>query len=409
MLIEVIFFIIFLILSAFFSASETAFLTINEIQVKKMLQNREKCAKTIANLKKKAHNVIIAILIGNNIANVSVSAIATHIATEIYGNKGISIAIGIITFILLIFGEVTPKTISYTKAKTFMKHSAKIIAFSCILFEPIIYMLNFIASNTSKVFKLKLEKTKGLTEEEIKTAILLGEEKGMIDKQEKKIINNVFDFSNRKVSDIFTPKSRVYSINSNINIIDFISFIKKHRYSRFPVYENNEENIIGIVYAKDILSNINNNKKGKITSLIKKAYFVHENKEIGLLMEEMRKRKQHMSIVVNEYGVVEGIITLEDIIEEIIGEIEDEKDKEKKHIIKIKKNEFLIDGLTGIEELKKIGIILPKGNYKTINGFLIKKIDKLPFVGDNIKYKKYEIIVEKMLEKRIGKIKIIKK
>ncbi|RLG14235.1 MAG: hypothetical protein DRN66_02595 [Candidatus Nanohalarchaeota archaeon] len=409
MLIEAIFFVVFLILSAFFSASETAFLTINEMQVKKMLQNKEKCAKTIAALKKKAHTVIIAILIGNNIANVTVSAIATHIATTFYGNQGVGIAIGIMTLLLLVFGEVTPKTMAYAKAKAFMKHSAKIIAFACILFNPIIYMLNLITSNTSKIFKVKLTRTNGLTEEELKTAVLLGEEKGIIDEHEKKIMSNLFDFSDTKVNEIFTPKSKVYMINKKMKVIDFVNFIKKYRYSRFPVYEDNEDNIIGIVYAKDILSNIDKNLKGTMGSFVKKAYFVHENKEIGTLMEEMRKRKQHLSIVVNEYGVVEGIVTLEDIIEEIVGEIDDEKDTEEERIIKRKKDEFLVDSLTGVEELEKIGVILPKGDYNTLNGFLIKKMDKLPCVGDVVKYKEYEMIIEKRLKKRVAKVLIKKK
>ncbi|MCK5039663.1 MAG: HlyC/CorC family transporter [Candidatus Aenigmarchaeota archaeon] len=402
-------FVFFLILSAFFSASETAFLTINEMQIKKMLEKKEKGAKTIAKLKKKSHNVIIAILIGNNIANVTVSAIATHLSTIAYGSSGVGIAIGGITFLLLIFGEVTPKTIAFSKAKTFMKHSAKMIEFTCILFSPVIYLLSLISKNTTTILGVKMSKQKGLTEEELKSAVLIGEEKGIIDKHEKKIMSKLFDFSDTKVDEIMTPKSKVVMIDNKMNMTDFATFVKKHQYSRFPVYKEKEDNIIGIIYTKDVLAEIAANMKGTIANYIKKAYFVHENKEIGTLMEEMRKRQQHMSVVINEYGVVEGIVTLEDIIEEIVGEIEDEKDTVEKRIFKRKKEHLVVDGLTTIDELEEHGIKLPEGEYNTINGFLTKKADKLPGVGDVIKYKNYEMIIESVIENRVSKVLIKKK
>ena len=368
-----------------------------------MLEKKEKNAKTINKLKKKSHKVIIAILIGNNIANVSLSAIATYVATRMFGASGVGIAVGIITLIILICGEVTPKIMAVAKAKKFMKYFAKPIEYSCYLFAPLIFMLENISKNTSRIFGIKLEKAKGLTEEELKTAVIISEEKGIIDKHEKKLINNLFDFSDTKVDEILTPKSEVIMINKKMTVVEFVNFIKEHRYSRFPIYENKEDNIVGIVYAKDILANISKDMKGTVNDFIKKPYFVHEDKEIGSLMEEMRKRQQHMSIVVNEYGVVEGIVTLEDILEEIVGEIEDEKDM-KKHILPIKDKGLFVDGLTKIEELEKYGVKLPEGKYNTINGYLTKKFKKIPEVGDKLKHKKYEIIVKERHRNRISKI-----
>ena len=277
-------------------------------------------------LKKNPHRVIISILIGNNIANVSASAIATYIATNVFGSTGVGIAIGIMTLILLIFGEVTPKTIASTKHILFMKYSAKILEFSCILFYPLTLLLNKIALIISKLFGIELKKTKGITEEQLKTAVLIGKEKGIIDKYEKNLMDNLFDFSDKKVKDILRPIKKTIIVNANKTLYEFIKIVNKYKFSRYPVWKKKEENIIGIVYAKDILINIKNQYKKTINNFVKPAYFINDNKEIGVLMEEMRRKKQHIAIVVDKKKSVKGIITLEDILEEIVGKIKDEKD-----------------------------------------------------------------------------------
>ncbi|MFT5171267.1 MAG: putative hemolysin, partial [Candidatus Marinamargulisbacteria bacterium] len=346
--------------------------------LEKKVPGSEGLIKPLENPKK----LITAILIGNNIANVGASAIATTIMLDFLDGKGVhntalamAIITGVMTFLLLTFGEITPKTLALKNPEKWAIRSSRPIFFFLILFHPIIFLFSYMSLFASKILRIPpSEAEKLVTPEDIKTIINIGEKEGIIEKEEREMMHNIFEFANRIVREIMVPRTDAICIEANQKISDAIRLITTHGHSRIPVYEDKIDNILGIIYAKDLLTSSTSEHPGEIRKFMRDPVFVPETKNIEELMHQMKKNKVHIAIVVDEYGGMSGVVTLEDIIEEIIGEIQDEYDPDDlPEFTEIDKDTYLVDAKMNIDDLEeKLKTEFPKeDDYDTLGGFVL--------------------------------------
>lgn len=405
LIIEFVMLLFLLFFSAFFSGSETALLSLNKLRIKKLAKEGNENAIIVEELIKDPETLLTTILIGNNLVNIATASIATAIAISFFGNKGIGIATGIVTFMILIFGEIMPKSISAENAERISLIIAKPIRFFVKLFKPVAYLINLVIPLTKRGKKHRIL----VTEDEIRLLVEMGEKEGVIEKEEKEMIKGVFEVGDMVAKEVMIPRVDMVCIEVNSSIDEALKLIRETGFSRIPVYEENRDNIVGILYAKDLIRHIDKKVKFKIRDIMRPPFFIPETKSLRELLREMQKRKLHMAIVVDEYGGTAGLVTLEDIIEEIVGEIMDEIDEEEKIIKKVAENEWLVNARARIEEVNEaLGLEIPEEEFETIGGLVFNKLGKIPRVGDHIEINGTKIIVEKMRDKRIRKVRIIK-
>ncbi len=315
----------------------------------------------------------------------------------------------ILSYFTLIFGELVPKRIAMKKYETIAFAGIGIIRFISFITSPFVRFLEFSTNIVSKIFGVTGDEEEVVTEEEIRMMVDVGQEKGTIEQNEKEMINNVFEFNDRTVSEIMTPRTEIFALDSNLPMADAILEIAQdYKYSRVPVYKENIDEIIGILYVKDMLLE-QKNKNTKIKNIVKDAYFVPETKNIDDLFAEMRKNKKQIAIVLDEYGGTAGLVTMEDILEEIVGDIYDEFDEFENEYEKLDQNTFLIKGNVPIYECRKIlGIQIPEGDYETLSGYLIEELGRIPSEKEKPIIEVNQVIykVEKIKNKRILKVKV---
>jgi len=408
-LVELGILIILLALSAFFSGSETALFSLNMVDVKKLVNQGKKNAELLNKMKSKPQKLLITILVGNNLVNIAAASVATYIAIKAFGSTGIGIATGVMTLFVLIFGEITPKSISYNKAEKISLAIAKPIYLFYILFSPIVWMIEKVTNTILKVFGAHIYERR-VTEEEIKTIIEMGTEAGVIEKDEREMIHNIFEFGDTDAEKIMTPRSEMVSLDAKTKLIKALEVMIKTGFSRIPVYEGNENNIIGIIYIKDLLKHIKRKRFDKrIKDMVKPVLFVPETKNLDELLNELREKGMHMAIVVDDRGEVKGLITLEDLLEEIVGEIYDEGEKQKRNIRKVDEKTIIAEPYATLKEINKaLGLRLKDEKFSTIAGFIINRLGRIPRKGEKLKVKKVEIKIEDASERKIKKIKIKK-
>ncbi|MCP3926383.1 MAG: HlyC/CorC family transporter [Desulfobacterales bacterium] len=398
-----------LVLSAFFSSAETALFSISETKIIHLSKENNFFLKLIKKMKDNPHNLLTTILIGNNIVNIGASAIATTIAIDLTqsvrlfaSSPGYSIgaATGVMTFLILVFGEIFPKSIATRNNIMIAKFVIVPIYWLSFLFYPVIKFLEFIPLITGK-----MQKAPTLTEEELMTMVEVVEEEGQIKEEEKELINNIFEFDDISASEIMTPRSDMYAID--VNEVPPLEEIIKTGYSRIPVFEENNDNIIGIANIKDLFTQVlKHNGDFDIRKIMTEPFFVPENKKIDTLLKEFKKRKNHISVLVDEHGGVSGILTLEDVIEEIVGDITDESDKEEKFIEKIKPNQWVVAGKIDIEDInKEIDINIPDtDDYDTFSGYYLEVTGRIPKKNEKIVKDNFEISIKEMDGNRIKSI-----
>lgn len=401
---------VMIVLSGFFSMSETAFVSLSHLRIRHLIEKKVKRANLVSNLKDNMHKLIIAILIGNNVVNIAASAIATTIALEFSQSWGVSIATGAMTLLILIFGEVTPKSLAIMHSEKICFKIAPFMKFLMILLMPFIFMLDLISKKITK--REELENNNGITEEEVKSIIRMGEEVGSIEKEEKEMIQNIFKFNDIAAVEVMTPRPDVFCLNADKKISDVLEIIIEKKFSRIPVYENKMENLIGLVHIRTILQSVlDKNLDKKLKDIMLPIHMVPESKKIDDVLEEFQNKKIQLAVVIDEYGGVAGIITVEDLIEEIVGEIYDEKDIKMPIVRKINKSTAIVRGKARIDEINKQLNIRLKENksYDTISGMIMDKLERIPKVGDSITIRGHEIIVEKATKKRVIEVKIKKR
>lgn len=426
---QILVLVILIALNAFFAATEIAFISVNDIKIELKAKEGNKKAKKIQKMLKDPSKFLATIQIGITLAGFLSSAFASESFAEILAVKLYNlvpiitlkrwkdISIIIITLILsyftLVFGELVPKRIAMKYSEKLAFISVGIIRTISIFTLPFVKFLTISTNVISKIFGVTGEEEEKVSEEEIKMMVDVGEEKGTIETGEKEMINNIFEFNDRVVSEIMIPRTQVYALDMELTINEAINLLNEDtRYSRIPIYNENIDNIRGIIYVKDLLLT-QKNWNTKLKNIAREATYVLESIYIDDVFKELKKNKRQIAIVVDEYGGTAGIITMEDILEEIVGEIYDEYDIEEFKYKKIDNNTFLFDGETPIYEVEKVlGIELPKGDYDTISGYLLFELNRIPNNKENgiiIEKEKVNYKIEEITGNRIKKVKVIKK
>lgn len=427
MIAEIILLLILIALNAFFAATEIAFISLNDAKLDVQTKEGNKKAKTIKGMLENPSKFLATIQIGITLAGFLSSAFASEtfaselapvlnslipaISLEVWTNISIVLITIILSYFTLVFGELVPKRLAMKNYEKIAFSTVGVIKAISVTTAPFVKFLTWSTNVISKMFGVSETEEETVTEEEIRMMVDVGEEKGTIDSEEKEMINNIFEFNDKAVSEIMVPRKDVFALDMNLSIAKVIEEISEDfRYSRIPVYDETIDEIKGIVYVKDILVSTKN-KNVKIKNLLKEAYFVPETKPVNELFEDLRKNRKQIAIVVDEYGGTSGIVTMEDILEEIVGEIYDEYDEVSKKYEKIDENTYLMSGSMPIYEVEKIlDIEIPEGDYDTISGYLVEVLGRIPKDKEKpiIETKEVTYKVEKSEDKRIVKFKACK-
>ena len=346
--------IILLCLSAFFSSSETALTTVNQIRMRTLADNGDKRAARVLRVTGNPGKMLSAILIGNNIVNLSASSISTSLAIHLFGNTGAGIATGILTFLILIFGEVTPKTMATIKADSMSLTAAAPIGFLMKILTPVIFIINKLSLGLMFLLHVNIKDAqKKMTEEELRTIVDVSQENGVIEHEERDMIHNLFDFGDAEAKEIMVPRIDMTFVQADATYQEVLDIFRQDMFTRLPVYEDSTDNVIGIINMKDFLLQ-NDTPEFSVRNLLREPYFTYEHKNTADLFLEMRKSSISLAIVLDEYGVTAGLITLEDLLEEIVGEIRDEYDAdEEDDITRISDREFYVLGSANLNDVSE--------------------------------------------------------
>ncbi len=409
-------FVILLILSGFFSASETAYFSISSTDIERMRNKEDYGSKQVVHLLAQPKKLLITILVGNTIVNIGAASLAAIVTLDICETFGVDIKIGIlidiivVTFVILICAEIIPKVAAVKNAKKVARNFAFPLTIFYYLFSPIVSIFHALTQWLTSILKVSKNRLL-LSEEELRSIVDMGEEKGTLQQDEKEMIHSIFEFSETFVKEIMIPRIDMVCISTDSKLDSLLSLVTKHLHSRIPLYKDKVDNIIGIIYAKDLLPFVNRKRNGDVNleKLARPAYFVPEQKKIDELLHEFQSQRIHMAIVVDEYGGTSGIVTLEDIIEEIVGEIQDEHDSEQPPYQKLNDNEYLVDGSMDLEEMnEELQLNLPtEEGVETLGGFLFGLFGSVPREKQSVSYKNYKFVIEKIIRRRITKVKIV--
>ena len=372
--------IILLCLSAFFSSSETALTTVNQIRMRTLADNGDKRAARVLRVTGNPGKMLSAILIGNNIVNLSASSISTSLAIHLFGNTGAGIATGILTFLILIFGEVTPKTMATIKADSMSLTVAAPIGLLMKILTPVIFIINKLSLGLMFLLHINIKDAqKKMTEEELRTIVDVSQENGVIEHEERDMIHNLFDFGDAEAKEIMVPRIDMTFVQADATYQEVLDIFRQDMFTRLPVYEDSTDNVIGIINMKDFLLQ-NDTPEFSVRNLLREPYFTYEHKNTADLFLEMRKSSISLAIVLDEYGVTAGLITLEDLLEEIVGEIRDEYDAdEEDDITRISDREFYVLGSANLNDVSEaLSLHFTSDDYDTIGGYCLGLLDHLP-------------------------------
>lgn len=405
--IQVIFIVIGILASAFFSSSETAITSTSKIKIRQLVNKGKKNARILQKLVDDKNNLITTILVGNNIVNILTTTIATLFFTDLLGASGAFVSTVVMTLSVLIFGEITPKTLASVKNEKISLKVSRPIYILSILLRPLVFILSFITGKIIALFVGENKEDEAFTEDDIKTLVGVSNEQGAINKSEKEFINRVFEFDDLYVEDIMTPRTSVEAINVEITAEELVEFLNNTNHSRFPVYKDTIDNILGIVHIKDITMMLVNEKKIDFEKLARKTYVAFEYQYVINLFKEMTEKKLSMAIVVDEYGGMSGVVTIEDIVEELVGDIVDEYDKEGSIIKIADTNSYFVDSSMDIEEInEKLALnLVPIKNY-SIGGLAIDCLNRLAKTGDSVTTQGIKIDILQVERFKITKLKL---
>lgn len=401
--IQIIVLLILLGLSAFFSSAETALTTVNKIKMRSLAEEGNKQAKMVVKITDDSGKMLSAILIGNNIVNLSASSLTTSIAYQL-GGSAVAIATGIITLLILIFGEITPKTLATIHSDKLSMSYAYPISFIMKIVTPISFIVNHLSRGILFLCRVDPDaKANTMTENELRTIVDVSHEDGIIESEEKEMIYNVFDLGDAKAKDVMVPRVHMTFADVESSFDELIEIFRENKFTRLPVYEETTDNVIGTINMKDLLL-FRNKKDFHIRDIMRKAYFTYEYKNISELLVEMRKASRNIAIVLDEYGETAGLITLEDLLEEIVGEIRDEYDENEEEFFKeITKHEYIVEGSMNLDDLNdRLETNLESEDYDSLGGFIIEHLDRLPEEGDEIVIENgIRIVVDKLDKNRV--------
>ena len=397
---------VLLLFSGLFSGIETALMSLNMIKVKALLKQKKNGAEALYRIKQNPHKLIITILIGNNAVNIGAAALATVIFTNAFGSSGVGIATGVMTFLILVFGEITPKTYASQNSENISLFVARPIEILALVLSPLVIFFELISRGMTKILGSKVQKE--LSEEELQTIVTMGVKEGILDREAGKMIHNLLEFEGTKVTRVMTTRDSIHMINGKLKLKDVMNYVIKSHYSVYPIYMDNKNKIIGVLDVDDILKYVKQNRLNvKVKALARDVFFVPESKEIDDLLSEFEGKHVPMAIVVDEYGAVSGLVTVEDILEEIVGDIFDKSKRSGVFIKKIGGNAVRASGRATVEEINKIMHLgLKRKYFETIAGFIEDKFKKIPKKGEKLKLKNVTIEIEKVTRQRIEMVKI---
>lgn len=395
-----------LALSAFFSSSETAMMAVNKIRVRNLADAGLSSAQTLMKVLDNQPKMLSAILIGNNIVNISASSLSTIVVTRAFGDMYVGVGTGILTLLVLIFGEITPKTSATLYSETMALRFAKPIYMIMQVLTPVIFIVDKLSQGVLRLLHVDPNKKQdAITEDELRTIVEVSHEEGVIESDEKKMIYNVFDFGDSVAKDIMVPRIDMTFIDVNATFSEVIEVFREVKYTRYPVYEETTDNVIGIINIKDLLLT-ENQKKFCIRDYLREPLYTYEFKKTAELMVELRKTQNNIAIVLDEYGATAGLITLEDMLEEIVGEIRDEYDEDEEDLIRrIGPREYVVEAAMKLDDLNdQLGLDLESEDYDSIGGFIIGLLDHLPEEGEEVTHRNLRLVVDQVDRNRIDKI-----
>lgn len=399
--------LILLALSAFFSSAETALTTVNRLRVRSLVEDGDPRAIVLSKVIDNPGKLLSAILIGNNVVNILASSIATVLATNYFGSAGVGAATGIMTLLVLVFGEITPKTMASLQSEKMALSYAKIIYTIMIAFTPLIFILDFLSGGILRLLGIDPDRRDdSVTEEDLRTIVEAGHEDGVLETEEHKMINNVFDFGDHQAKDIMVPRVDMCFLKLDATYEETIEVYKEEKFTRIPVYEETRDNVIGILNVKDLLL-YDKEQEFHLRDFLREAYFTYEFKNTSELMIEMRKNSISIAIVLDEYGATAGVVTLEDLLEEIVGDIRDEFDgDEAEEVQQLGEREYLIEGSCKLDDLNDmIGLGIESEDYDSIGGIVIDALQHLPAEGEEVTIESgVRLVVEKVYKNRIEKV-----
>lgn len=384
--IQLISLFLLLMLSGFFSSAETAFTTVNKVRIRSLCEEGNKRALTTQKILDNYSKMLSTILIGNNIVNISASSLATTLAIKLWGSFAVGITTGVLTILVLLFGEIVPKNLAMLYSEKISLAYSGIIYFLMLLFTPVIFIVDGLSVGIMKLLHIDPNKKMSpMTESELKTYVDVSHEDGVIESEEREIIYNVFDFSDAVAKDIMIPRIDMVTVDLNAGYKDLLSIFHESMYTRIPVYEGDKDNIIGLVNIKDFFF-VEDETHFCIQDILREAYYTYEFKKTADLMMEMRNQTNNVAFVLNEYGSTVGMITLEDLLEEIVGEIRDEYDEDEEEFIKkVRENTYLVEGGMKLDDINDaLGTDLNSEDYDSLGGLMIEKLDRLPEEGEEI-------------------------
>lgn len=382
-------------------------MSLSKIRIRHMVEDGVKGAKLIEKLTEDPNKLLGSILVGNNVVNIGASALATSVAVKAFGESGVGIATAIMTILVLIFGEITPKSIAKQRSEGVSLKVSGIVNIIVKILRPFVAIFTFISSTVLKLFGGDLNKDQPfITQEELKTMVDVGEEEGVLEEEEKEMIFNVFEFGDIQVKDVMVQRVDIVALGLDSTYDDVIDIIKEEQFSRIPVYNESIDDIIGIMYVKDLIL-LNNKDNFKVQDCIREAYYTFEFKKVTELFKEMKKSRNHMAVVLDEYGGTVGIVTIEDLLEEIVGEIEDEYDELEEEIEVVKEDEYIVDGRIRLDDLSDlIGVKMESEEFDSIGGFVIGQLGRIPEPKEEVSYENMRFVVEEIDKNRIKKVRI---
>lgn len=402
--------ILLILCSAYFSSAETALTTTSKIRIQALIEMGDKRAVILDKVTSNSGRMLSTILIGNNIVNMTISSLATTLTIRLFGNMYVGIATGIATILVLIFGEITPKTMATVQAEKIALSYARSIYALMIVLTPVAFVINKLSQLVFRLLRIDSNaKPAAMTEHELRTIVNVSQEDGVIENEEKQMIYNVFDFGNSEAKDVMIPRIDMCFIDIDSTYDQLMAVFKEEMHTRFPVYEGDTDNVVGIINMKDLLL-LPKDTSFSIRNILREPYFTYEHKDTATLMVDMRKASVNLAIVLDEYGSTAGLITLEDLLEEIVGEIRDEYDEEEEEELHevIPNEEYISLGSTKLDDVNEaLNIHLESEDYDSIGGYIIDQLDSLPIQGQSVTLENgIRLVVDQLEKNRIAKVHI---
>ncbi len=404
---EIALLVVLFLLSAFFSASETAITTLWPWKVKELAE-AEEGKGPFARLERDVTRFLTTILVGNNLVNIAATALVTDLATKAFGSAGVGIATGVMTFLVLFFGEITPKSLAVHHADRLARWVIGPIDWLSVLLYPVGRFFTWFSSLVLRGLGLEARHEPLVTENELRLILAGAERSGAIEEAEEDMIQGVLELGETQAKEIMVPRVDIVAVPAEASLRRFLELVREHRFSRYPVYKENIDHVIGFVLVKDLLDYVDDGRLEtvRVESLAHAPYFVPESMPVWNLLLELRRRKVHMAIVVDEFGGTAGLVTLEDIIEEIVGEIYDETDELEQSIQKIPGDGYLIDAQTPLDDVAEVlGISFPEGDFETLSGFLYERFGYIPKVGEALTHEGWRFTVAEADERKVDLVR----